>query len=381
VKDTSLKNIADGARVYLVPVGPVLGGRLDTLETLAVGTTGLHYTHARVLVRYNGQVTYDRVHSAGEVKAVTSQQNTTGFVQLAAQVKALTTGADSIAMPGGTKLRFMKPLIMGVLNVTPDSFSDGGKFLDPEHALTQARRMIAEGADIIDIGGESTRPGAEPVWEGEEAKRVVPVIEALQEDGVPLSIDTRHSFVMEKALDAGAHIINDVSALTYDPESLGVATKADTPIILMHSQGEPKTMQDNPEYKNTLLDVYDYLAERVDACEKAGIAKERLILDPGIGFGKRMVQDNMALINGLPLLHTLGCPILFGASRKSFIGAVTGAEDAEKRLPGSLAAAIRAVEAGAQIVRVHDVAETKQALMMTQSFKDTAIMDAVPQNS
>jgi dihydropteroate synthase len=183
---------------------------------------------------------------------------------------------------------------------------------------------------------------------------------------------------MDKALEAGAHIINDITALTYDGESLRVAAASKAPIILMHSQGEPKTMQDNPVYRNILLDVYDYLSGRIDACVDAGIDKARLILDPGIGFGKRMVQDNLALINGLPLLHTLGCPILFGASRKSFIGAVTGEQDASNRLPGSLAAAMKAVELGAQIVRTHDVAETKQALAMVQGFRDAAIMDVVP---
>jgi dihydropteroate synthase len=298
-----------------------------------------------------------------------------------AQLAALQAGRQPLVLPNGKSLAFTRPLIMGVLNVTPDSFSDGGKFIDPAKAVAQARAMVAEGADIIDIGGESTRPGADPVWEGEEANRVVPVIEALREDGIPLSIDTRHSTVMEKAVEAGAHIINDVTALTYDPESLQVAAASDVPVILMHSQGEPKTMQDNPEYKNTLLDVYDYLAERIDACVAAGIDRARLVVDPGIGFGKRMVQDNMALINNLALLHTLGCPILFGASRKSFIGAVSGEEDPAKRLPGSLVAAMKAVEQGAQIVRVHDVAETSQALKLVQSFRDTAMMDALRNKS
>ncbi len=296
--------------------------------------------------------------------------------QITEQIENLKKPRSPVSLAGTErKLNFTRPLIMGVLNITPDSFSDGGKFIDPEAAVRQARILIAEGADIIDVGGESTRPGAQPVWEGEEADRVVPVIEALQADGILLSIDTRHSFVMEKAITAGAHIINDVTALSYDGESLRVAAQTDAPIILMHSQGDPKTMQDNPNYSDTLLDVYDYLAERITICEKEGIAKERLILDPGIGFGKRMVKDNVALINGLPLLHTLGLPILFGASRKSFIAAISGEEDALKRMPGSLAAAMKAVEAGAQIVRVHDVKETKQALSLVQAFKDAAILD------
>lgn len=267
---------------------------------------------------------------------------------------------------------------MGVLNVTPDSFSDGGKFLDTDAAILRARQMIAEGADIIDIGGESTRPGATPVWEGEEAERVVPVIEALVAEKITMSIDTRHSTVMQKAVQAGAHIINDVSALTYDGESMAVAAASDAPIVLMHARGDPKTMQDAPEYDDVLLDVFDYLQERVEACAAAGIERCRLIVDPGIGFGKRVVQDNLALMNGLSLFHGLGCPVLLGASRKRFIGAITGEETADRRMPGSLAAALKGVEEGMQILRVHDVAETVQAVKLAQAMHDAAMMDGRP---
>lgn len=367
-----LKKIADGARVYLVPVGPVF--RDD--QAVPFAGTGLMFSGFRVLVREYGRIVCDTRTSVSDVKAVLPELSRPVAEQILAQLSGLAGVREVMQLPGQKfSLNYTRPLIMGVLNVTPDSFSDGGKFIGVENALAQAERMIAEGADIIDIGGESTRPGAEPVWEGEEADRIIPVITALQDKNIPLSIDTRHSFVMEKALEAGAHIINDVTALTYDPESLSVAANSTAPIILMHSQGNPQTMQDRPTYNHTLLDVYDYLAERVTACETAGISRSRLVLDPGIGFGKRMVQDNLALINGLPLLHTLGCPILFGASRKSFIGAISGEEDPVKRLPGSLAAAMRAVELGAAIVRVHDVAETKQALAMVQAFNDAAMMD------
>lgn len=369
----SLSELSDGARVYLVPVGPVFGDR----DAVRLGDTALGFSRLRVMARESGGLLYDQHHTVAELQALMAHSDSALVTQVETQLAGLQAPRPPLSAPGLDRpLVFTRPLIMGVLNVTPDSFSDGGKYLDPKHALTQARRMITEGADIIDIGGESTRPGADPVWEGEEARRVVPVIEALQNDGVPLSIDTRHSHVMDKAVEAGAHIINDVTALSYDPESLRIAAASDAPIILMHSQGNPKTMQDNPEYRHTLLDVYDYLRERIDTCVAAGIDKSRLIVDPGIGFGKRLIQDNLMLINGLALLHTLGCPILFGASRKSFIGAISGEEDASKRLPGSLAAAIKAVELGAQIVRVHDVAETKQALALVQGFKDAAIMDA-----
>ncbi len=367
-----LKSLIDGARIYLVPVGPVFRDE----RAVPFAGTGLMFSGFRVLARDDNRIFCDTRASVAEVRAILAELARPVAEQILAQLSGLAGIRESMQLPGQElSLNYTRPLIMGVLNVTPDSFSDGGKFIDVGNALAQAECMIAEGADIIDIGGESTRPGAEPVWEGEEADRVVPVIEALQGKNIPISIDTRHSFVMEKALGAGAHVINDVTALTYDPESISIAANSIAPIILMHSQGDPKTMQDRPVYNDTLLDVYDYLAQRIAACETAGIAKSRLILDPGIGFGKRMVQDNLALINGLPLLHTLGCPILFGASRKSFIGAISGEEDPAKRLPGSLAAAMRAVELGASIVRVHDVAETKQALAMVQAFNDAAMMD------
>lgn len=368
----SLKNLSDGARVYLVPVGLVYGDE----NAVPFAGTGIMFSGFRVMARDDTGILVDVRASLREVKDQLANMPRHIAEQILSQLSGLAVSREPMSLKGDiAPLNFVRPRIMGVLNVTPDSFSDGGKFIDPAKAVVQAERMIEEGADIIDVGGESTRPGADPVWEGEEAERVVPVIEALQDKNIPISIDTRHSFVMAKALDAGAHIINDVTALTYDPESMGVAAKSDVPVVLMHSQGDPKTMQDDPRYKNTLLDVYDYLSERIAVCEAAGISKDRLILDPGIGFGKRMVQDNLALINGLPLLHTLGCPILFGASRKSFIGAISGEEDSNKRLPGSLAAAMRAVELGAQIVRVHDVAETKQALAVVQAFRDAAIMD------
>jgi len=369
-----LNELANGAKIYLCPVAPVYGSP----DAVSCAQSGLQFSGFRVMAREKLDVIADFNVSAKDLTEALDVLPEFLRVQVESQLSALLAIRPALNLPSKVKpTPFTKPLIMGILNVTPDSFSDGGKYLEPVHAVTQARKMIAAGADIIDIGGESTRPGAEPVWEGEEAERVVPVIQALQDDAIPLSIDTRHSFVMEKALEAGAHIINDVSAMTYDPESMRIAAASTAPVILMHAQGKPKTMQDSPEYQHALLDVYDYLEERIQACVAAGISRDRLVIDPGIGFGKRMVQDNLALINGLPLLHTLGCPILFGASRKSFIGAVTGENDASKRLPGSLMAAMKAIELGAQIVRVHDVAETKQALSMVQAFRDAAIMDTL----
>ncbi|MGE0665216.1 MAG: dihydropteroate synthase [Sphingomonadales bacterium] len=253
------------------------------------------------------------------------------------------------------------PVLMGILNVTPDSFSDGGRFLDLDAAVSHARRMIADGAGIIDVGGESTRPGADPVDPAEELERVVPVIEALQGCGVPVSVDTRRSAVMRAALDAGAGMINDVSALTADPDSLAVAAASGAAVVLMHAQGDPRTMQDAPRYVDVVAEVYTYLERRIEACARAGILIERLIADPGIGFGKTL-EHNLALLRNLDRFHGLGCRLLVGASRKSFLGRLSGGAPADARLPGSLAAALAALRQGVHILRVHDVAETRQAI-------------------
>jgi len=367
----NLEKLTDGARAYLVPVGAVWG----TLQGFASGIPGLAFSAFRMIVREGADVQLDHSVSADSLTAALAPLPLAVRAQAEAQLDRLAAPRPPMALPGrDAPLGFSRPLVMGVLNVTPDSFSDGGKFLDMDAAIRRGRQMRAEGADIIDIGGESTRPGATPVWEGEEAERVVPVIEALAAEGIPLSVDTRHSTVMTKAVEAGAHIINDVSALTYDGDSMKAAVTTDAPIILMHSQGTPKTMQDAPDYDDVLLDVYDYLENRIEACVAAGIDRNRLIVDPGIGFGKRVVQDNLALMNGLAFFHNLGCPVLLGASRKRFIGAITGEEEAGKRMPGSLTAALKGVEQGMQIVRVHDVAETVQAVRLAQAMHDAAMM-------
>ena len=254
-------------------------------------------------------------------------------------------------------------LIMGVLNVTPDSFSDGGRYFDPEVAAARAVEMEAEGADIIDIGGESTRPGAKPVPEEEELRRVIPVIEALAGLPVPLSIDTRRARVMREALAAGARIVNDVSALSHDPEALATLAAAQAPIVLMHSLGEPKTMQVDPAYVDCVYDIHDYLEARVAACLAAGIGRDRVLIDPGIGFGKT-VAHNVALLRGLATYHGLGCGVMVGVSHKSFIAKLAAGEPADRRVPGSLAAALWALRTGAQAIRVHDVAETRQAVQV-----------------
>ena len=262
------------------------------------------------------------------------------------------------------------PKIMGIINVTPDSFSDGGLYETAQNAIEHGWRLIEEGADVLDIGGESTRPGAQPVPVDEEIKRVVPVIEALKDAPAILSIDTRHAETMQAALAAGAVMVNDVTALEGDKDSLKAAAKADY-VCLMHMQGQPQTMQASPDYDDVVEDVYAYLQQRIDVCEAGGIAKDRLIVDPGIGFGKTLAH-NLALLKHLPRFGDLGCDVMLGASRKSFIGKVTGVENAADRMPGSIAAACWGAGAGIGYVRVHDVADTRQAMQVYQAILDSA---------
>ncbi|MBA4351540.1 MAG: dihydropteroate synthase [Rhodobacter sp.] len=260
-----------------------------------------------------------------------------------------------------------RPRIMGILNVTPDSFSDGGRFLAPDAALAQAQAM-AQGADVLDIGGESTRPGAAEVAMAEEIARTAPVIAALRAGGltVPVSIDTRKAAVAQAALAAGAGIVNDVAATGFDPAMASTVAGAGAPIILMHSVKTPATMQDDPRYEDVLLDVFDFLNARIAMAEAAGIPRARIMVDPGIGFGKTAAH-NLALIRGLSLFHDLGVPVLLGASRKRFIGTIGREDVAEARMPGSVAVALAGVAQGAQMLRVHDVAETRQALRLWQA--------------
>ena len=253
------------------------------------------------------------------------------------------------------------PALMGVVNVTPDSFSDGGLYDSKEAAIVHAAELAAAGAAIIDIGGESTRPGSDAVNEAEELARVVPVIEGLAGLNAVISIDTRKARVAREAAKAGAKIFNDVSALTYDRKSLEAAAEAGFSLVLMHAQGEPKTMQDNPHYADVVLEVFDYLEARIAAAMAAGIDRSRIAADPGLGFGKTLAH-NLALLAHTSLFHGLGVPLLIGASRKRFIQGVSGGEKPPAREPGSQAAAIAAAAQGAQILRVHDVAGTRQAL-------------------
>lgn len=273
---------------------------------------------------------------------------------------------------GERTIRLDQPQVMGIINATPDSFSDGGAYADAAAAAEAGAAMAAEGAAIIDVGGESTRPGAATVWEGDEIERVLPVVQRLAAGGNAVSIDSRKFGVMSAAIGAGARLVNDVSALTWDEQSASVIAKAGVPVVLMHHQGDPQSMQKDPRYEDALVEVFLWLEERIETAEMAGISRDKVLVDPGIGFGKT-VAHNLELINGLALLHGLGCPIVFGASRKRMIGALANEAPAEQRLPGSLALALKAVEQGAQIIRVHDVPETVQALKIWRGLRDAAL--------
>ncbi|WP_395631706.1 dihydropteroate synthase [Aquidulcibacter sp.] len=263
-----------------------------------------------------------------------------------------------------------RTLVMGVINATPDSFSDGGQFLSVDSALEQARRLIAQRADILDIGGESTRPGSDPVESGEELARVLPLIEAIRrESSIAISIDTRKPEVARAAVAAGANCWNDVSALTFTPESMATAVALDVPVVLMHAQGDPKTMQQDPQYRDVTGEVLSFLVGRIGQAIQAGMKLSNIIVDPGIGFGKTLAH-NLTLLRDMPRFVALGRPVLVGASRKRFIAALDQGAAVEDRLGGSIAAALYAAQQGAQILRVHDVAETRQALTVQKALLD-----------
>ncbi|KQX19059.1 MULTISPECIES: dihydropteroate synthase [unclassified Sphingomonas] len=274
---------------------------------------------------------------------------------------------------GERVLRLDQPQIMSILNMTPDSFSDGGQYLDdPAAATASGFAAMDAGATIVDVGGESTRPGAKPVWEGDEIARIEPIVRRLAAGGAIVSIDTRKAAVMEAALAAGAAIVNDVSALTYDPQAAALLARHACPVVLMHHQGDPETMQREPRYGDALVEVYDWLEQRIAFAEAAGIARDRIIVDPGIGFGKNL-RHNLQILNSLALFHGLGCPILLGASRKRIIGALSNEAGVDERLGGSVALALHGAQQGAQILRVHDVPETLQAIRVWRGLRDEAL--------
>ncbi len=352
-------------RVYLQPLGllhaeaacqAVAGG-----WALPLGDRGAAFTTAEIWLRSD-----DRIERCAlPVTALAGWAGGRGEALEAALEQRLAAVTGPSPRPRGLPDR--RPLIMGVVNVTPDSFSDGGCCLEPAAAIAHGQRLHAEGADIVDVGGESTRPGAAPVPAADEIGRILPVVEALAASGILVSVDSRKAEVMRAAVAAGARMINDVTALRYDPDSLEVAGASGCPVVLMHSQGEPATMQRRPTYVAAALDVYDHLEQRILAWVAAGFDRERLLIDPGIGFGKT-VAHNVEVLSRLGLYLGLGTPVLLGVSRKSFIARLAGEAPAAARLPGSLAAALAAVAQGGAVVRVHDVAATRQCLQIWQAL-------------
>ena len=349
---------AASRRVYLQPVLRTRGcAPPGDHSVLAVKGTALAFA-AAVLIERDGRRIRRVITPAADLAA-------RGLVP-AELLARLSAPLADVAGRGSDR-----PRLVGVINVTPDSFSDGGRYLTGKAAIAHGLRLADEGADILDIGGESTRPGSKPLDVAAELARVLPVIEGLRgKTRARLSIDTRNALTMRRAAQAGVDLINDVSALTHDPASLATAAATGLPVVLMHSQGTPETMQLDPTYDDVVLDVYDALERRILACEAAGVARSRLIVDPGIGFGKTLAH-NLALLDALSIFHGLGCAVMLGASRKSFIGQLCGAEAAE-RLPGSLAAALMGVEAGVEFLRVHDVAATRQAIAVWEGVRGAA---------
>ena len=361
-------------KLYIRPIGFAESPQSDEGGTIRLAGGLVHAARFALIVREGARIVSRQRFCAGEAGAVLGALPDTLAAEAAAQWASLQASHTPLTC-GARTLRLDQPQVMGILNVTPDSFSDGGKFLDkPDAALEHAAAMLEAGAAIIDVGGESTRPGAPAVWEGDEVKRVVPVIAKLAASGAAISIDSRRSIVITEALAAGAHIVNDVSALRHDPRTLEVVAASGVPVVLMHAPGGEKDLHADGAYVDVVLDVFDALRERRDAAVAGGIAREKILLDPGIGFGKSLAE-NLALINALPLFHALGQPLLFGASRKRMIGALSNEVPAHQRLGGSVLLAARAFDAGAQIVRVHDVPETVQALRVWRGLRDAALTD------
>ncbi len=364
--------------IYIQPISLVTGPQAVEGDAVRLGGS-MAYAHGfAVITRRDGVVAERTICGAREMAGVLGQLP----ADLAQDAEEQWANLGKVHAPircGDRTIRLDQPQVMGILNVTPDSFSDGGQFMDdPDAMRAQASAMHEAGAAIIDIGGESTRPGAAAVWEGDELKRVIPAIEYCTGMGAAVSIDTRRPGVMEAALDAGAHIINDVSALRHDPRSLEFAASTGKPVVLMHAPGpsnaEAEDLHANGDYTAVAFEVFDWLKEVRDRAIAGGVARPNIILDPGIGFGKALA-DNLALLNALPLFHALGQPLLLGASRKRMIGALSNEAAAHQRLGGSIALAVRGMDAGYHLLRVHDVVETVQARNVWRGLRDAALTD------
>lgn len=371
---TALSDLPADARLYLRPLwfadSPV---GLDGM-TARIGDGLIWFQAYEIVARTGGRRVLTQIVPVADFDAALTSLP----AALRARAEALAAGIATKRPPlslNGRTIRFDSPQVMGILNMTPDSFSDGGRHQgDAQIAADAGFAMTTDGVAIVDVGGESTRPGADPVWEGDEIARVVPVIEKLAAAGVPVSIDTRKAAVMEAALAAGAGIVNDVSALLHDDRSLDVVARAGCPVVLMHVPSTGENLHDGARYADAAFDVFDWLEARVHACLEAGIPRAKIIVDPGLGFGKSL-QDNLSILNRVAMYQALGVPVLVGVSRKRMIGALSNEAPVDKRLGGSVALAMQAFGLGAQIVRVHDVAETVQAARVWRGLRDAALSD------
>jgi dihydropteroate synthase len=368
------EGIAVSDKLYIQPLtfAPSPQAFLGDAVRLAGGM--VYAREFAVILRRDGKVAERAIATVANIDEVLTQLPDELGPEAEAQWANLRMAHPPMQL-GERTIRLDQPQVMGILNVTPDSMSDGGQFLDkPEAAAAHAADMLEAGAAIIDVGGESTRPGATAVWEGDELKRVIPVIERCVAMGAAVSIDSRRPAVMEAALAAGAQILNDVSALRHDPRSLELAAANGKPVILMHAPGEGDDLHADASYANVVLDVFDWLAAARDRAIEGGVDRARIILDPGIGFGKSLA-DNLALVNALPLFHALGQPLLLGASRKRTIGALSNEAPAHQRLGGSVALAVAGMNAGVQVLRVHDVFDTVQARNVWRGMRDAVLTD------
>lgn len=357
-------------KIYLRPTGFVESPQRYEGESLRLAGTMLWFSQIEYITR-DIISTQRQVVPVGQWDAFVAALPQSARERCALLLDRITSPRAALQL-GARMIRLDQPHVMAIINATPDSFSDGGKNVDPEIAAEAAVAMLSAGAAIIDIGGEFTRPGAPLVWEGDELNRVAPLIRRLAGTGAAISIDTRKALVMEGALQAGAMMINDISALLYDDRAVEVARKSKVPVVLMHAPSQSSDPHKDGIYDDVVYDVFDWLEQRVSEVEAAGLARETILVDPGIGFGKTL-SDNLAIINNLAIYHGLGCALLFGASRKRLIGALSNEVGATDRLGGSIFLAMKAVEQGAHIVRVHDAAETVQAIHVWRGLRDAAL--------
>lgn len=359
--------------VYIHPLTLVSGPQAVEGDAVRLGGGMVYAREIAVVLRRDGAVAERIVcPPSGMEQALARLPD--GAAQDASAQWANLKKAHGPLVLGPRTIRLDQSQIMGILNVTPDSFSDGGQNDDPETGRGHAAAMLEAGAAIIDIGGESTRPGAAATWEGDEIARVIPAVEYCAAMGAAVSVDTRRAGVLEAALAAGTHMANDVSALRYDPRSIELVASSGCPVVLMHAPGAGEDLHAGGQYHDVVSEVFDFLKGARARAIAAGIAEDRILIDPGIGFGKSLAE-NLALINALALFHALGSPILLGASRKRMVGALSAEEPVDRRLAGSIALAVKGMDAGVHLLRVHDVVETVQARNVWRGLRDAALTD------